>query len=262
MKISILSYSFHGALSSGELDLFGYLEACRYRYALNAADLWSGHFASIEPDYVAKVKNALEERDLYLADIAVDGAHLWEDEAEKRAANYERAKTFLNIAATLGAKVVRIDAGSRAEAWTTEQFDFIVKRYQEYCDFAKEHGFIVALENHWGPEKKWANLKAVFEAVNKPNFGVCVHIGGWAGTPEEKAAADRAVAPWVVHTHFGFDTCSNPELLKEKVSNLWNAGYQHHFSAEVWAGKRELFVAGVQLALLRDMLDQVRRGVA
>jgi hypothetical protein len=98
--------------------------------------------------------------------------------------------------------------------------------------------------------------------VNKPNFGVCVHIGGWAGTDEEKLAADREVAPWVVHTHFGYDTCTNPALLKEKVSNLWNAGYKHYYSAEVWAGKRELFVAGVQLALVRDMLDRMRRETA
>jgi sugar phosphate isomerase/epimerase len=262
VNISILSYSFHGALASGEMDIFGYLEACRYRYALGAADLWSGHFTSTEPGYVAQVKNALEERDLELADIAVDGAHLWEPEAEAREKNYERAKLFLNIAATLGAKVVRIDAGSRNEKWTSEEFDFIVKRYQEYCKFAADNGFIVAMENHWGPEKAWANLKAAYEAVDRPNFGVCDHISNWVGTDEDKSAADREVAPWVVHTHLGYDTCINPALLKEKLSNLWNVGYSHYYSIEVWAGKRECFVAGVQLALVRDMLDRIRRGVA
>ena len=31
MKISILSYSCRGLLDAGLIDLFGYLEACRYR---------------------------------------------------------------------------------------------------------------------------------------------------------------------------------------------------------------------------------------
>jgi sugar phosphate isomerase/epimerase len=262
MKISILSYSFRGMLASGEMSIFGYLEACRYRYGLGAADLWSGHFTSTEPAFIAQVKNALEERDLKLADIAVDGAHVWEPEAEAREKNYERAKLFLGIGATLGAKVVRIDAGSRNESWTTEEFDFIVKRYQEYCKFAADNGFIVAIENHWGPERVWTNLKAVLDAVDRPNFGVSNHFGGWPGTDEDKIAGDRLVAPYVVHTHIPINICTNPAVLKEKLSNLWNLGYSHYYSVEHHSAKDEYFETGVQLALVRDMLDRMRRGVA
>ncbi len=31
MNISILSYSFRGLLGQGQMDVFGYLEACKYR---------------------------------------------------------------------------------------------------------------------------------------------------------------------------------------------------------------------------------------
>ena len=31
MKVSVLSYSFRGLLSEGKIDLFGYLETCKYR---------------------------------------------------------------------------------------------------------------------------------------------------------------------------------------------------------------------------------------
>ena len=34
MNVSIASYSFHGLLSQGQIDLFGYLESCRHRYGL------------------------------------------------------------------------------------------------------------------------------------------------------------------------------------------------------------------------------------
>ena len=39
MKLSIASYSFHGLLDEGKMDVFGYLETIRYRYGLDAADI-------------------------------------------------------------------------------------------------------------------------------------------------------------------------------------------------------------------------------
>lgn len=42
MRISILSYSFRGLLEAGMMDVFGYLETCKYRYGLDAADIWRG----------------------------------------------------------------------------------------------------------------------------------------------------------------------------------------------------------------------------
>ena len=41
MQISVASYAFHGLLKRGQMDLFGYLESCRYRYHLASADIWT-----------------------------------------------------------------------------------------------------------------------------------------------------------------------------------------------------------------------------
>ena len=50
MNVSVLSYSFRGLLGEGKMDLFGYLEACKYRYGLRAADIWNG-FGPVETSY-------------------------------------------------------------------------------------------------------------------------------------------------------------------------------------------------------------------
>ena len=52
MSVSVLSYSFRGLLNAGMMDVFGYLETCKYRYHLRGADLWSGFFASTDDEYV------------------------------------------------------------------------------------------------------------------------------------------------------------------------------------------------------------------
>ena len=256
MKLSILSYSFRGLLNAGQMDLFGYLESCKYRYHLNAADIWSGFFPSTEDDYLGKVKEALVSRGLELADLCVDRAHVWDADAAVRESNSQQAWAFLHAAVKLNARFVRIDAGSRNESWTTEEFDFIVQRYRDYAQFAYDNGFQMGIENHWGPERKWENLKAVYEAVDHPGFGVSCHLGGWTGTPEEVDEADRLVAPWVSHTHIAWDICAGP--LEEKLKNLWDVSYTGYYSVEHHSAQNEYTNVAIQLAQVQNVLERLQ----
>lgn len=258
MNISVLSYSFRGLLAEGKMDVFGYLETCKYRYHLSAADIWTGFLPNIDEDFLKKVKDGLDERELVLADLCVDGAHIWEPKPEDRERNYQNALAHLKVAAILGAKFMRIDAGGRGDTWTNEEFDHIVKRYKEYAQWAYDHGFKVGIENHWGPEGIWANLKKVYEAVDHPGFGVSCHIGGWSGSPEEKASTDRLVAPWVCHTHIPWNICE--DSLMEKLKNLWNIGYEGYYSVEHHTGANEYSEVAIQIAKVRDALDRLRIG--
>lgn len=282
MKISVLSYSFRGLLGAGAMDLFGYLETCKFRYHLNAADIWNRMLLSTEDDYLNKVREALAEREMELADIAVDSAHIWEPTAEAREANHRNAIAHLKAAAKLGARFVRIDAGGDREGdhWTNEEFDLIVKRYREYSQFAHDHGFKVGIENHWGPEKYFKNLKAVYQAVNHPGFGVSCHLASWKGTEEEQAKSDEWVAPWVSHTHIawylteGFGSPAAYEAgkalpatrpitggpLMEKLGNLWKIGYDGYYSVEHHSGKDEYGEVAIQIARVRDTLTKLRLG--
>ncbi|HAK96167.1 MAG TPA: xylose isomerase [Planctomycetes bacterium] len=255
LKISVLSYSFRGLLGEGKMDIFGYLESCKYRYGLGAADLWSGFLASTAEDYLKKVKEGLEERGLELADIAVDAAHVWDDDPAVREKNRANALAHLNAARLLGARFVRVDAGGRGAEWTQEAFDHIVACYREYARYAQEHGFKVGAENHWGPEQAWANMQKLYRAVDHPAFGVSCHIGGWAGDDAEKARADREAAPWILHTHIAWNITSGP-LLEEKLANLWNVGYGGYYSVEHHSAVNEYAEVAIQLERVRAVLER------
>lgn len=256
MKLSVLSYSFRGLLANGTMDVFGYLESCRYRYNLEYADIWNGFFASMDEDYMKKVRLALDERDMVLADLCADQVHIWEDDPAKRRKNYEYALANLNAARILGARFIRIDAGGSGETWTSEQFDHIVSRYKEYAQYAYDHGFKMGAENHWGPEKTWANLKNLYHAVDHPAFGISCHISGWQGTQAENDEADRLVAPWVCHTHFAGNITGGP--LEEKMNNLREAGYQGSYSVEHY-GMNEYPEVAIQLNRIRTVFDRWRK---
>ena len=256
MRVSVLSYSFRGLLMEGKMDAFGYLETVKYRYGLGAADYWNGMFASTDEDYMRKLRDALDERELVLADIAVDGAHLWEDDPAVREQHYQKALANLRAAEILGAKFVRIDAGGGRQdtAWTNEQFDYIVMRYREYVQWGYDHGFKVGAENHWGPERVWANMKKLIEAVDHPAFGMSCHMG-W--TTAEGEDADKLAAPWVLHTHFPWNIAE--ANLEEKMAVLRDAGYQGYYSAEHHTAKDEYAEVGVQLAKIQAVLDKWRQ---
>jgi sugar phosphate isomerase/epimerase len=240
------------------MDVFGYLETCKYRYGLSAADIWNGFLVSTDDEYLQKVRDGLDERDLELADLCVDKAHVWDDDAAIREHNHSNALAALRAATILGARFVRIDAGSRAENWTSEQFDFIVKGYREYCKIAADNGFKMGAENHWGPERSWANLKKLYEAVDHPAFGLSIHLGGWSGTDAENDEADRLVAPWVCHTHFPWNVTEGP--LEAKMAALRGVGYSGYYSVEHHSAKNEYSEVAVQISRVRDVLSHWREG--
>ena len=264
LRVSMLSYSFHGLVGAGMMDIFGFFETCRYRYNLDAADLWNGMFKSTEDDFVEKVRSALEDRQLKVPGIACDGCHIYasrDDDPAKLKAGQDR---YMQIAKRIGAGFVRFDAGpyddGRGEKapWTNQEFDFIVKRYKELAQYAYDNGFRVGAENHWGPERYWPNMEKLIKAVDHPGFAICNHIGGWAGTQEEKDSADKVSAPYTAHTHFAWNICEGPLL--EKMTNLRDANYPGYYSIEQHSGRNEYNLVAVQLAKVTAILTSWNRG--
>ena len=266
LRISTLSYSFHGLLNAGMMDIFHFFETCKYRYGLNAADLWNGMFPRTDDDFISKVRLALEERELVVPNIAVDGAHIMpagDDDSVKLKSIQDR---YMQIAKRLGIGFVRFDAGpymlngrKEEDGWTNQEFDFIVKRYKELAQFAFDNGFKTGAEVHWGPERCWNHMEKLIKAVDHPGFGICMHFGGWFGTPEENLAAEKAAAKYVAHTHIPWDCCEDPNLPK-RLSVLRDAGYTGYYSVEQHSGQNEYNLVEAQLGKVKAVLTNWNRG--
>jgi len=263
MRVSVMAYSFHGLLRQGRIDIFGLLETFKYRYHLHAADLWNGFLESTEEDYLKKIRDALDERELVVPNLACDGCTIWVENPAQRERNYQDALAYLKAAEILGARFVRFDAGGpritdRRREWTDEEFDHIVKRYREYAQYAHDNGFKAGSESHWGPEAWWPSMEKLCKAVDHPGFAICCHISGWTGTQEEKDLADRECVPWVAHTHIPWNITDGP--LVEKMNNLRNGGYQGYYSVEHHTGRNEYAEVAIQLSKVRAVLQSWRTG--
>jgi Sugar phosphate isomerases/epimerases len=250
VNISIAGFSVHGLLAEKKIDIFGYLESCRYRYDLRTADIWNGLLPSIEEDFLRKVRQGIEERELTLVNYHVDGCHLWEEDPDVRERHYRLALDHLRAAALLGAKTVRFDTGGKIQPMTPEQLDYVAGRYREYCAFGQEHGFKVGPETHWGFSLTADNMEAIAKAVDHPAYGILLHIGHWEdGDPD---AADKRLAPYAVHTHV--DARITQTVLAEKMQMLLDAGYTGCWGVEHHSAKNEYAEIAVQLAMVRRVL--------
>ncbi len=261
MDISVASFSFHGALAEGSLDVFGYLEACRYRYHLNAADVWNGLLGSdvetqLDPERLRKVRRAMDERDLTCVNYHADGCHPWEDDADVRTRHRALAERHLIAAEILGARTVRIDTGGRDRTWTDEQFDLIARTFREFATFAGNGGFKIGPETHWGATNYPDNMLRLHAAVASPYYGILLHLGkDMASSPGEY---DRALAPIAIHTHLDQRTCY--ERIDEALDILVDAGYPGALGVEHHSGKNELAEVEAQIGLVRRALVHLREG--
>lgn len=261
--LSIMSFSFYQQVMAGTIDLFGYLETVRHRYGLCTADIWNRMLVPdprgdiwarilTEPDeaYLAKVRQALAERGMTIANIAVDGANLWDDDPAVRAANREAALLHLKVAAMLGAPTVRIDTGGTRGSleWTAEQFDWIAGLYREYGAIAADLGLRVGPENHTDAATVPANMVRLCQAVDHPAFGVLLHLRRWKG--EQADQGDALMAPYAMHTHV--TKAIRLGEVATAMTDLHSLGYNGCWSVELPTQRpTEL---GVWVALMRDTL--------
>lgn len=256
MNISICSYTFHQQNKSGVMDAFGYLESVKYRYGLTTADFWHGTFASLEEEYLVKVKEALAERELALANICIDRAYIWHDEPAVREANAQNAAANIKAAEYLGAQTVRIDAGGTRDehTWNDQQFELIVNQYRAWAQRAFDNGYRIGPENHWGAAMIPENIKKLCEAVDHPGFGILLHAHRWHSN--DLAGGDELVTPWVMHTHFS--PAVSDEATRQTMNALRASGYQGCYSVELVAQRYS--EPAVVIAKLRNIGDQWRLG--
>ena len=248
MNISIASYAFHGLLREGKIDVFGYLETCKYRYGLASADIWNGFMPTIEDDYLAKLKDGLDERELVLANLCVDGPHIWEDDPEVRAKHHADGLAYLRAAECW---VRAPSASMRACVQTPSPMSSSTPSSNATGNTPSARmttAIKVGPENHWGAEVVPENMTRICKAVDHPGFGMLLHFRGNAG--------DALMAPWAMHTHISMEVVTNS--LEQSMTMLRDAGYTGFWGVEHHSGQNEYAEVAIQVARVRDVLERWR----
>jgi sugar phosphate isomerase/epimerase len=251
-RIALASYSFHGLHGAGKCDVFTYLEMLRSRYHVQWADIWTGYIPEPDKDFAAKIRKVMDNYGIRLANLCIDGPHLWMDKPEERAAHKKTMLGYIETGKILGAKTIRIDFGGKeGHTMPDEAFDYIVETYKEYCDICADSGIKIGPENHWGWDRVPEYLEKVYKAVDHPAYGHLFHFTNFFDEPERGL---ETVLKYAMHTHV---SASSLPVAKETIRKLHNAGYKGAYSVEHHSGKFERERVEWQLGAVRSFISEL-----
>ena len=165
---------------------------------VDGVSLESCFFESLEPDYLAEIKAALDEKGMerVLAWGHPDGLEAGRNEDAWREMN-----GLIPRAQFMGASIMRIVASSlmfRDEPHGP-QIDAIVRMLKRSVRIAEDHGVVLAIENHI--DYISTEIEEILDRVGSESLKVNFDTGNTLRMMEDPVAAARRLGPYTVATH-------------------------------------------------------------
>jgi sugar phosphate isomerase/epimerase len=176
IRLSIAAYSYRQYLDLKKkpqpdmtLEDFADLAASM---ELDAIEPTAYYFADTSNAYMAKLKKHCARLGLDISGTAV-GNDFCHTESDKLKAQLKYVKEWTERASIMGAKTVRIFAGSLKKGDTEQQaVARCVAAIEEACEHAAKYGIYLALENHGGIVATAEQMLTIIKAVKSDHFGV------------------------------------------------------------------------------------------
>ena len=203
MYTSVSSYSFAQYIRAGKLTQFDCIaKAAELGFdAIEFIDL-EPHDGSSEAEYAKKLADEAARCGLKISAYTI-GACLIKDTEEETRAEIERVKAKIDIAAILGAPVMRHDAYFGQKKYRSFDLSLpeLAANIREISEYGKSKGIKTMIENHGYICQDSDRVERIFNAVNHENFGLLVDMGNFMCVDEDPALAVSRVAPYAFHVH-------------------------------------------------------------
>jgi sugar phosphate isomerase/epimerase len=187
------------------------------RLGLNAIEICQFHISEKSAAYLDQLKSALDDAGVVVVNIPIDVGNIADPNEAYRDEDLAEIEEWMLAAATLGSKMVRVNAGSPLHA-SDVPVEVTVQSLRRLTRFADSLGLRLLIENHGGPSSDPDFLIKLLETVGPPlralldvgNFEPQMSIGmaQWRGTEPPtnldftpQYAAIARVAPYAALVH-------------------------------------------------------------
>ncbi|MFT5368182.1 MAG: sugar phosphate isomerase/epimerase [Candidatus Latescibacterota bacterium] len=243
LKTGLNAYSFNKALNDG-LTLFDLLDYCAEQ-GCDAIDP-TGYFFPGYPNVPDDTYINDFKRRAFLLGVAISGTGIRNDFAspdkDKRAADIQHIKEWIEVAAKLGAPVLRVFAGKEPEGHTWDEVaEWMVADLKECVAHAQKFGVLIGIQNHGDFLKTSEQVIKIIQMVDSEWFGTIVDTGYFL--TEDPYADIAAVTPyavnWQVKEKVDGQQFKVPVDLKKVVQIANEAGYRGYLPIETLGRKGE-----------------------
>ena len=242
MKLSLAAYTFNRMLprasrgQKGEMTLSDFVDYCA-KLNLDGTELTSYYFPEKPSDeYLLNLKEQTFRLGLDISGTAI-GNDFCIPEGEKRQAQLQLCRDWIDHAAVMGAPVIRIFAGKVQKGGTEkEALDLCVAGINQSLDYAETKGILLALENHGGITATPKQLLSIVDRVKDSKwFGVNYDSGNFR--TEDPYGDLEKIAPYAVNAQIkvSIKTPDNKHKeadLKRMVEILRSASYRGYVVLE------------------------------
>lgn len=204
MKTCVSSYSYSRLIKKGDITILDAIDKTA-ELGFDAFEV-AGFTAPAGVDraeYAKQIRARCEEKGLPIASYTIGGNLLAEDQN----AEVERLKGEVDLAAILGAPVMRHDAASGVPDWFAgvKTFDSVLPIIADGCrrvtEYAATKGIKTCTENHGRFAQDSDRVVRLIEKVGNPNYGALVDMGNFTCADDNPPVAVGKLAPVAFHVH-------------------------------------------------------------
>jgi sugar phosphate isomerase/epimerase len=279
LKVSLNAYSFARLLNDNirgrgkGLTLFDLLDFCA-KNDFEAIDPTGYYF----PGYgsVREGKKGIPT-DAYIRDfkrrafdlgVAISGTGVANDLAtadkEKRSSEVKHIKDWVEVAAKLGAPVLRVFSGPIPEGYENkwdEVAQWMVADLKQCVQHAEKFGVIIGIQNHGDMLKSADQVIKVINMVDSPWFGA-INDTGYYMTPDpyvDMALVVPYTVNWQVKQRLGGKEGTTPMDLKRLIHLMKAGGYRGYVPIETLSQPGKEYDP---VAFVPEFLKEVRQAIA
>jgi len=238
LKISLNAFSFNDLLLAKKISIDDVLDFCA-KLGIEGVDL-TGYYFPGYPDapsdeYIYHVKKKAFRLGIDLGCTGVRNDFTWAD-PEKRKLEKKLVKDWIVVAQKLGAPGLRIFAGtlSKEEFPWEKRAQWIVEDIRECAEFAKNHGVMLALQNHYDFAKTAEEVERLLKMIDHEWVGLMLDIGSYHSPDPYKdiaATAKYAITWQMKEKVFINDTQVESDYVKI-IDIVKNCGYRGYLPLE------------------------------
>jgi len=273
LKTSLNAYSFNKALNDnikrrakGE-TLFSLLDYCAEQNfdALDPTGYYFPGYPKVPTDqYINDFK-----RRAHVLGVDISGTGVRNDLAtpdkEKRAASVQHIKEWVEVAAKLGAPVLRVFAGTEPKDHTWDQVsEWLVDDLKKCVEHAQKYGVLIGIQNHWDYLKTSEQVIKIVKMVDSEWFGTIVDTGYFL-TPDpykDMAAVIPYAVNWQVKEKVDGQEFKVKTDLKKIVRIAREGGYRGYLPIETLSkktGEPDYDPRARAAALLKELRDAIQQ---
>lgn len=238
LKLGLNAYSFNGPLRAGSMTLADAVDFCAKNGvdALDATGYYFPGYPNVPTDeYIYALKRTAFVNGVAISGTGVRNNFAAADEVARKR-DVQMVKDWIVVASKLGAPVIRVFSGPERPADHTfdQAVDWMVSDFKECAAFGKEHGVVVALQQHNDFLKTADETIRVIRAVDSEWFACILDIGSLrSGDPY--AEIDKLVpyaVSWQIKEEVGRNGKPEPTDLVRIKSLIDAHGYRGYVPFE------------------------------